>query len=127
MSASPSGRMNAIGTATSLDASAQLTRHVIPIEDRAIYAQLSILEFSRAAAQGDSSHATQIYAHLRSAAISNGFLDSDLLEAYGRNNRKSKCREEIAADMVRRIGGHDAVLDICDLYSLNPADYGALQ
>lgn len=113
--------------ATSADASAQLARHVIPIEDRAIYAQLSILEFSRAAAQGESSHATQIYTHLRRAAINNGFLDADLLESYGRNNRKTKYREELAADMVLRIGGHDAVLDICDLYTFNPADYGALQ
>nr|WP_315249254.1 hypothetical protein [uncultured Duganella sp.] len=127
MDISQRGRETAAANATSLDASAQLARHVIPIEDRAIYAQLSILEFSRAAAQGESSHATQIYAHLVRAAEANGFLDADLLGAYGRRNRQSRCREEIAADMVRRIGGHDAVLDICDLYSLNPADYGALQ
>lgn len=127
MNALANGCEAATENATSLDASAQLARHVIPIEDRAICAQISILRFSQAAAQGESSHATQIYAHLVRAAEANGFLDADLLEAYGRNDRQSKCREEVAADMVRRIGGHDAVLDICDLYSLNPADYGALQ
>lgn len=127
MSAPPRGPELAAIKATSLDASAQLARHVIPMEDRAIYAQLSILQFSQAAAQGESSHATHIYAHLVRAAEANGFLDADLLEEYGRRNRQSRCREEIAADMVRRIGGHDAVLDICYLYSLNPADYGALQ
>lgn len=108
-------------------ASAQLARHTIPEEVRKQYALGAILVFGGAAARGEDNPGAKMYAHLLRVAVENGFLEGDVLEVYARRNRYTKCAEEIALSMIERIGGHDAVLDICDLYAFDPTNYGALQ
>ena len=108
-------------------ASTDLARYAIPEWDRVQYALAAVLMFSGMAARGESNFGTKIYEHLLRAANENGFFEADMLAWYGRHNRCSLLTEQIAAEMIQCIGGHDAVLDICDLYAFKPNDYGALQ
>ncbi|WP_219117110.1 hypothetical protein [Janthinobacterium sp. UMAB-56] len=113
-------------------ASANLCRYAIPECDRIEIAMATVLLLSGDAERGELDvhgrpFAAQIYADLLGKAIAGGFKDAAILAAYGKAKAFTSTGMELATDMVRCIGGHDAVLDICDLHTFKPADCGALQ
>lgn len=117
---------------TSLDASAQLARHVVPEQDRIELALFGVLNIAGAAERGELDYQGQpfaelIFAHLLKQAIAGGFREGAMLACHGKAKACTPVSMRLAADMVRCVGGHDAVLDIIDLHTLNPNEYGALQ
>lgn len=132
MSAPPRGPEPAAIKATSLDASAQLARHVIPEQDRIEIALFGVLNIAGAAERGELDYqgqpfAERIFADLLSKAIAGGFREGAMLACHGKARACTPTSMRLAADMVRCVGGHDAVLDIIDLHTFNPSGYGVLQ
>lgn len=126
------GREVASVRATSMDASAQLARHVIPEPDRIELAMVGVLHIAGAAERGELDiegrpFAERVFSHLLAKAIDGGFRDGATLACYGKANAHTPTSMTLAANMVSCIGGHDAVLDIFDLHTFNHAGYGALQ
>lgn len=126
------GREVASVCATSVDASAQLARHVIPEPDRIELAMVGVLHIAGAAERGEldsqgEPFAERVFSHLLKTAITGGFRDGAMLACHGKANAFTATSMKLAADMVSSIGGHDAVLDIFDLHTFNHAGYGALQ
>lgn len=104
--------------------SADLCRYAIPEADRIELAIVTVLSMGGSAERGELDihgrpFAAQIFDDLLSKAIAGGFKEGAMLACYGKARSFTLDAMDLAAEMVHCIGGHDAVLDICDLHTFN--------
>lgn len=112
--------------------STELSRYAIPECDRKELALVSVLHIAGAAERGEldfqgQPFAQQVFSHLLGEAIAGGFCEGAMLACHGKARAFTDRSMALAAGMVAAIGGHDAVLDIFDLYTMTTTNHGALQ